>query len=145
MTIRIPNDSKEYAVSNASDLKGNIWNTRNINLDEEGYIKLSSRAVSILSEEDDADAQLAVAFGRSGSINGTNTFNILTTDLARTADISETALPLTQDSASPQFSADSHGRWYINLWTTAETNDFYTGSAGAYTDRGNLTSGKMHP
>ena len=142
--IRLPSDTKNYSVSNASDLKGTVWYTKNLNLDEEGYLKLSSRTVSVLSERDYANANLVTAFGRTSS--GSNAiFNLLTTDRAYTLTIGETALSATQDSASPQFSFDSHARWYQNLWTSSETNDFFTGSGASWTDRGNLTTGKAHP
>lgn len=144
--IKIPSNTNKYAVSNTSDLSGNISYGRNINLDEEGYVKLSSRSISVLSEKDDnADVGLPVALGRYGSIDGTLSFNVVTSDKEFTLNIGETALSGTEDGSSPQFLLGSHARWYRNLWTVSEINDFFTLSGGTYTDRGNLTTGVPHP
>ena len=143
--IRIPSENKRHAVSGVSDFFGTIHYTRNINLDEDGYIKLSSRAVALLSEQDDADAELANAFGKSGSGGGTITVYVLTSGKAWTLSFAETSLSVTKDSDSPAFTSDSHGKWFHNFWVTTEDIDFNTGSGAAYTDRGNNTTGKMHP
>ena len=143
--IKIPGQSRQHSTPNNSDLFGTINYTKNINLDEEGYVKLSSRTISILSERDDGDVGLPVAFGRSGSIDGTLTFYVQTADKAFTTDITETAITNTQDASSPQYTIDSHGRWFHNLWVTTEDNDFFVGSGGSYTDKGNLTTLKSHP
>lgn len=55
MTFRIPSADRRLSQPNNSDVQGNLYQTRNIDLDEEGYIKLASGTVSIFSETDDAD------------------------------------------------------------------------------------------
>lgn len=39
--ITIPTTEKKYSQTNSSDLKGNIFATKNITFDDDGYIKLS--------------------------------------------------------------------------------------------------------
>lgn len=55
MTFRIPSEDKRLAQTNISDVVGNLYQTRNITLDEQGYIKLSHGTVSLYSEDNDAD------------------------------------------------------------------------------------------
>jgi hypothetical protein len=146
--IKIPGDNNKYSQPNNSDLFGKLWYTRNINLDEEGYIKLSPRAVSIASEKTDSDFGLPVAYGRSGNAGGTLLFRVVTTDEGYSVTISDSDLTITQDSGSPAIlGTDTHGRWFHNLWVVAGDSDFYTRSSdgSTYTDKGNLTSGKAHP
>lgn len=56
MTYIIPNQStKELKQPNSSDLAGSLFVTKNINLDDEGYIKLSPPAVAVMTTDNDAD------------------------------------------------------------------------------------------
>ena len=62
--IRIPNTDKRYSQPNNSDLFGNIYYCKNTNFDNEGYIKLSPRALSIENDGTESDFGLPLAFGR---------------------------------------------------------------------------------
>lgn len=56
MTFIIPSQTtKKLQQPNNNDLLGNLYVTKNINLDQEGYIKLSGPAVAIMTTDDDAD------------------------------------------------------------------------------------------
>lgn len=56
MTYIIPSQTtKQIRQPNNNDLLGELYVTKNINLDEEGYIKLSPPAVAIMTTDDDAD------------------------------------------------------------------------------------------
>lgn len=61
--IRIPNPQSitPFSIPNNSDKGGNIWYTKNLNFDEEGYIKLSPRTVQLYDE--------ALATAASGSFD----------------------------------------------------------------------------
>jgi len=55
MTYIIPSQTdKKFTQTNRGDLSGNIFVTKNINFDQEGYIKLSHAAVTQYSEDNDA-------------------------------------------------------------------------------------------
>lgn len=54
MTFRIPSQGR-VSQPNSSDVQGTLYATRNIDLDEEGYIKLASATVSVFGEVDDAE------------------------------------------------------------------------------------------
>lgn len=140
--IKIPQEGK-YSVPNNSDLFGNIWYTKNINLDEGGYIKLSPRMVALKSSKDDTNFGLPLAFGRINYVS----FNSITDANAYQIAISETSATATQDLDTnvPTTTLDSHGIWYRNLWHATDDNDFFSKSGSTWTDRGNLTSGKAHP
>jgi hypothetical protein len=55
MTFRIPSAERRLSQTNSSQVQGNLYQTRNIDLDEEGIIKLAAPTVSIYDETDDAD------------------------------------------------------------------------------------------
>jgi len=60
MTYIIPSQStKQLRQLNTGDLSGELFVTKNINLDEEGYIKLAPTAVSFYSTANDADFDTA--------------------------------------------------------------------------------------
>lgn len=56
MTYIIPSQAtKQIKQTNKDDLTGEVYITKNINLDRAGYIELSSPAVAIMTTDDDAD------------------------------------------------------------------------------------------
>lgn len=55
MSFRIPSADRRLSQPNNSDVNGNLYQTRNIDLDEEGYIKLAQGTVSVYDESKDAD------------------------------------------------------------------------------------------
>lgn len=157
--LQLPSPSKQYAVPNNSDLFGNLWYTKNINLDEEGYIKLSPRAVSIQNQAATSNLRLAVAFGRKND----DGYVVPATEFAMTQSgtkgywitLSEAQLVFNPDigTGAPTFTEDSHGRWFHNLWHVTDTGDLWSKAtlddAATYTEitdgtPANLTSAKVH-
>lgn len=64
----IPNqETKKHLQDNKSDLSGTIFKSRNIDLDEEGYIKLASPTFAVMTTSDDADLDSADAMFPSDS------------------------------------------------------------------------------
>lgn len=142
---RLPDNAK-YVVPNNSDLFGNIWYTRNINLDEEGYLKLSPRMVK-LTPDSEVNFGLPLAFGRINYIS----YNVVTSANPYKVDISETGATSTLDTATsaPTTTFDSHGRWYKNLWHVTDTDDLFFTNGSAFTEitdgtPANLTASKTH-
>jgi hypothetical protein len=145
--IKLPINSK-YTQPNNSDLFGSLWYTKNVTLDEEGYIKLSSRSVSLKSEKDDANMETATAFGRQSS-DETQSFFVVTTSNPYEVSVSPSAISVTEDTdtGNPTLTTDSHGVWFHNYWVVTDDNDFFVKDVGTgtYTDKGDLTSGNAHP
>lgn len=144
MTIKIPQNGK-FSQPNNSDKFGNLWYTKNINLDEEGYIKLSPRSVSLQNSITDTDLGLPLAFGREA--NGV--YNIVTSDDSYEIVLSNNALTVADDdgtSTPATHSFDAHGAYFNNKWYATDTDDLFSRdpSNGNWTDVGNLTSGKIH-
>lgn len=153
--IKIPSQStRKHTVATSSDLFGTIHYGKNINLDEEGYIKLSSRTVSIFNEGDVPNLRLATAFGRGALFTNPE----ISVDFAITQAgqkgywltllANGNTLNVDVGTGVPTLTSDSHATWYKNLWTVTSDTDFWT-KAGisdneTYTDRGNLTTGKVH-
>ena len=147
--FKIPDNSKRFTQTNASDLKGNIWYTKNINFDLEGYIQLSSRAVALQSEADDADFDIPLSYGRTAPGN----FLVVTADAPwiMQADPS-LGVTVTQDADTGvptggtlgQF--DAWGRWWQNRWYMSTLTGLYYKSGSTWTNASvSLTTGKVHP
>lgn len=79
MTYILPSQqTKEIKQPNSSDLAGSLFVTKNINLDTEGYMKLSAPAVAIMTNDDDSDFDNVDALNRSdGAVffNGGDVFS----------------------------------------------------------------------
>lgn len=156
--INLPLNGK-YNVPNNSDLFGNIWYTKNINFDEEGYITLSPRAVSINSEKLDSNIGIPNAFGRKNTGNSiVPASQFVETQIAQKAYwlvLSETALTFNVHVGTgvATLTADSHGTWFKNLWHVTNDTDLFVLTSitdtATYTEitdgtPANLTAGKVH-
>lgn len=144
MTFKIPQADKKFSQPNTSDLEGNIFYSRNVSFDENGYVRLSNRAVTIGSEEDDSNLDIPIAFGRKTA----GAWNVVSPDEPLDMTISETALSvvLDSDSGTPDGTFNAGGRWWQNRWyATGPTGVFYKVGT-AWTDPGlALTAGVPHP
>lgn len=151
--MQIPSPDKKIVQPNNSDLFGNLHYTKSVNLDEEGYIKLSSRAISLINEETDGNFDLPLSFGR----RGTGDFYIVTADKPYTASISPSTITVTQDTDTdnanpPEGDIDSTGLWWQNKWhVTGLTGSTYglvykNPSNGNWTNPAiaSLSSGSAH-
>ena len=147
---KLPGQSRKYTQLNNSDLFGSFSRTKNIDLDEEGYIKLSPRMISLISTDDDAQFDIPAAFGRQQE----GVFNVVGIDEPFIIQIDAgTAITASQDEDSgddspPALTEDSHGIYWQNRWYTTEDQlvVYKTLSNGNWTDTAiALTSGKLHP
>lgn len=134
---------------NSSDKSGAIAYSRNIDLGEEGYVKLSPRTVRLYGDSDNSDFGLPFAIGRQNS----QSFQIGThSDANFTIDVSEVQKTFTENSGSnePTFTVNSHACWFAGLWhgsTATAVLSRAGGSSGsaAWTSRiTGLTPGKEH-
>lgn len=146
--IRIPNEDSNFSIPNNSDKFGNLHYTKNVNFDEEGYVKLSARALSLVNEGDDGNYDIPSAFGRRTG----DAFDIVTTDNPIESDFSEngsSGLSAQIDNGTnvPDTTFDSHGTWWQNRWYVTDTDDLWyrDPSTGNWTDANvTLTAGKYH-
>lgn len=144
--IKIPNRGK-FSQPNNSDLFGNIHYTKGVNFDEEGYVKSSSRTVSLLNSVDDANFNIPVSFGRHSA----GSFYIATTDTPYKLSLGDgvSSLAADNDTGNPSLDFTSRGKWWRTLWHVTDDTELYykTKSSGDWTNTGitNLTAGKAHP
>lgn len=150
--IRIPNPT--WQQSNKSDKFGNLSATRCINLDQEGYVKLSSRAMSVYTEDSSApgfDSQIGriITIGRYGD----GDFTSVTSDSNHDIDLSSTVVDGVEDeeASNPSYTVNSWGafwqnRWYVTTATTLAYKAISGGPTGAWTANAvtGLTSGVTH-
>jgi len=147
--IKLPING-QWTIPNNSDKFGSLAYTKNINLDEEGYIKLSPRTVSFFNDladvanVGDTDFNFPVAFGRYG--NGS--MRIATTDEPFNLSVSETGKTIAEDTGSnnPNLVFNSHGCWWQNRFYESTDTAVYYNTAGTWTANAitSLTSGKRH-
>lgn len=150
MTARFPIDSQgKWYQNNKSDRFSSIYYTRNINLNENGYIKMSPRTISIMDEATNGDFGVPLAIGRSSQ----GEYLVATSSNANfNATISTTANTWSENSGTtePTLTPESHACWYQGLWhattTTAVISRPYSGGSNqTWTSRiTGLTSGVRH-
>lgn len=146
--IKIPKNL-QFSQPNNSDLFGNIWYTKSIDFDEDGYLKLSSRAVSILNSFTDNNFNTPVSYGRR--TNGS--FFIPTIEHNYILDILDGFSQISEDvynggDPHPDTDTSTFGKWWSNLWHITNNTKLYTknNSSGNWTDTGvSLTTGVSHP
>lgn len=147
--FKIPSQQdKKFTITNTSDVSGNIWYTKNINFDEDGYIKLSSRSVALQTEVDNSDFDIPLSFGRTG----VSSFLTPTADklwkLNYTLSGGLTS-SIDSDTGTPggAFDFGSFGTWWQNRWyvTTATGLYYKSGSTWTNTSITATTSGVAHP
>lgn len=146
--IRIPDSSNQFSLPNNSDKFGNLHYVKNVNFDEEGYLKLSARAVSLVNEQDTDTFDIPTAIGRGQS----DQFFVATTDRPFEVDLSENgssgvSAAVDNGTNAPNLTFDSHGTWWQNRWYVTDTDDLWyrDPSNGNWTDANvTLTAGKNH-
>lgn len=139
LNIRIPARGKtQFAIPNTSDIMGNIHYTKNVNFNEDGYIKLSSRTVNFDNEKSDSNFGLPLYLGRA--VN--DTFYIATSAKNYVSQMPVNNLNIITD---PGTSVPTNGTQYTggvffnNKWhvTISSTGHVWSKdpSTGNWTDR----------
>lgn len=154
MSIRLPQNNK-WTQNNKSDLSGSIFYSKNMNLDEDGYFKLSPRMMAIESEEDNTNFSYptAVGFSQYTFSNEQSLVQLGTADDHFTFTISNTGFSVTEDNhaSAPDGSNNSSGVFWQNRWHVSESTVVTSkGANGDYTatwtDRiTGLASATPHP
>lgn len=113
----------KISIPNTSDLFGNIEYTKNINLSEPGYIKLSSRVAYMLSAKSDANFGLPLSFGRTLNdqfyIATSNKSYIMNTDIANyiiSTDLGTNAPTATMQGGGTFWQSNWHVTDNVSLW-----------------------------
>jgi hypothetical protein len=136
--IKIPNSDSRFQVQNGPEVKPNIAFTRNVNFDEEGYIKQSSPLIKVYDESQ------AATFGAVSDIIDTQStvFKIITDD--EIFDLELDNLEVAVDAGAPDGQTTSRvagwGRGDI-LTDTSDGISQYDESADAWIQRNNDSVG----
>lgn len=120
---------------NNSDRTGTIWASKNINLDEAKYIKLSPRMVRIMDESVNSDFGVPLSIGKYGQ----GSFQIATSSDANFTLVidSNGAVTITEESGAnePTLTIRSHAKFFEGRWfattTTAIVSKASNGAANA--------------
>ena len=134
--IRLPTqDAKRWIQTNASDLTGNVFVTKNITFDNEGYLTLSNACPAMYSQATDEDFDEVAAFCRTddyGYFAGTHDF-----PYQINADRPYGVLPtkiVTAGAASCGLKGDARFFGDSMIVSQATDVDYYTPSTNAWTD-----------
>lgn len=147
--IKLPINGK-WEQTNTSDKFGSLSYTKNVNLDEYGYVSLSPRTVDFFDDATDTtnvadvDFNVVTAIGVSNSIAS----NIVTTDEPFNLTITAAAKTIAEDASSdnPNLTFDSHGCWFQNKFLESTSTAVYENDNGTWTANiiTGLTSGRFH-
>ena len=140
--IKIPLQN-QYSITNLSDKSGNIYYTKNVNFDEEGYIKQSSRSVAIASKDDLTNFGHVTSIGRSDLSGSAHIVTASVTDHAYEVTMSSGGLSVSGDNTTggnrPVGSIYNRGVWWKNKWhvtgvdvSNSNNIDLYTNTAGTW-------------
>lgn len=135
MSSKFPQNDKRIIVTNGKSAFGNtISYSKNLNLDDEGYIKLSAPMCLISSSEDDANLDLPIDIFSYGS----TTFKVITGDRLFNFSLGSLGAPsedtgLTSPATETRVVQWKGGNWFINGDDVYD----YTGASGTtvYTSR----------
>jgi len=123
--ITIPSAKKQFSQPNNSDLFGNIFYTKNINLAESGYIKLANRSALLKSNQGDANFGIVPSFGRVNS----GGFLIPTQGNPYVTAMSQLGMYVTPDSnpnAPSGLGFTTWGRWWNGRWYVAGPSSIFS-------------------
>lgn len=131
MTFRIPTNERRLSQPNSSDVNGNLYQTRNIDLNEDGYIKLAPATVSVFSEENASPFKniKSISIGSVVSMVGNSVYESSKIDLL-SSNISEST------SASIPQNIDNGDAIYFNnkqIVSDDDVDDIKYDTAGTWT------------
>jgi len=144
--IKLP--QQQWSQQNNSDKFGSLAYTKNINLDEEGYIKLSPRTIKLMDADISGSFGLPMAVGKSG-VGGFQVASASTSNYTATFTSQQNQWVADTGTAEPTLGFDSDGIWFNGLWVassaTAVLSKASPTSSATWTSRvSGLTSGYNH-
>lgn len=142
MTYIIPNpESRKHSQTNRNDVSGTIVSSKNINLDEEAYIKLSPGSFAVMTTDDDAD------FDTADAINIGDGKVFINSDEVFSGDISFNALSnLSSDTNSPSPGPEDDNIFFNDTQVVSDgTTVRYLSASSTWTNITGLTIADSHP
>lgn len=133
----------QWKVDHSTDKGLNLYGTRNILFDRQGYATLANRTVKLFDEANDADFRIPISNYYNGSIE-----KIFTTNDGPYSVSLENPVSITQDGLAnqPSGSFDSSGVKFNGTWVVSESADLHSFNGSAWTDLTvTLASGVRHP
>lgn len=142
MTRHIPlQNTKQWSQLNSGDIFGNVFSTRNIDFDKEGYLKLAKRPTAIVNNVSNFSAVTSIT---PSAIN-TSLYNIMTSGRPHTLSLDLTLTDIYAVSVGEGSLNYDVVPWQSYIYASQATKfSYYTGS-GWTGNLGSLTTGKPHP
>jgi hypothetical protein len=144
--IRIPSpNEKKWSQTNSGDVFGNLYSTRNVDLDQEGYLTLAQKARAYFRTAGSGasfDQVLAIVFSAVGNL-------VFTSDSIYEMDLDDTdSAPLTVNADSGVQSPTTNGdgiAWNARIYNTGATATKYWDGSNWTSASIVLVSGVPHP
>lgn len=137
----------QWKVNQQSDRGLEIYATKNIQFDVNGYATLSPRTINMFDTDDNADFNIPLAayYASTGL-----TKVITSSDVPLTIDISDDSPAVSKDALAnqPTLTINSSAVMFNNKWTVTESADIKTFDGTSWTDETpatSPTSNKRHP
>lgn len=124
MTYIIPPNGK-HSQTNKNDISGTIYQSKNINLDEEGYIKLSDASFAVITTDDSADFDIADAMYPSASDIYVNSVEVFSLDV----NTKKTFTNRSSDTGSPDPGSEDDVIYFNNTEVVTDAGVVYYRSA----------------
>jgi hypothetical protein len=146
--INIPNTNKQWKQANNSDLQGNISVTKNINFDNEGYLRLSNSSRAAMHSSINADFDNPAAFIYNNDLSA---YVIPTWDLmfqVGTDILADYPVGVGGSGTVPSTDIETDVVWFNNKMVVSQDTDvdYYDASTNAWVDTNiSLTSDGQHP
>lgn len=142
MTIYLPpQESRQWKQTNSGDVFGTLFSTRNIDFDQEGYLKLAKRSTAIVYNVSNFSAVTSI----STSALNESTYYIMTSGRPHTLafNLSLTDIyAVTIGTGSLNYDIVP---WQGVLYSSQNTSFSYYNGSGWTGSLGSLTTGKYHP
>jgi len=142
MTIILPpRESKRWQQTNSGDVFGSLFSTRNIDFDQEGYLKLAKRPTAIVYDISNFSSVTSVT---TSALNG-SVYYIMTSGRPHTLSLNLSLTDIyavTIGTGSLNFDVTP---WQGVLYSSQNTAFSFYNGAGWTGSLGSLTTGKYHP
>lgn len=142
MTIYLPpQQTKQWKQTNSGDVFGILYSTRNIDFDQEGYLKLAKRSTAIVNNVSNFSAVTSIA---TSALNA-STYYIMTSGRPHTLLFNLSLTDIYTSTVGEGSIRYDVVPWQGVLYASQDTRFSYYNGVGWTGNLGSLTTAKQHP
>lgn len=142
MTIYLPpRETKQWKQTNSGDVFGTLYSTRNIDFDQEGYLKLAKRPTAIVYDVTNFSSVTSI----TTTALGASTYYIMTSGRPHSLVFNLSVTDIYTSSIGDGNIRYDIVPWQSVLYASQDTKFSYYNGVGWTGNLGSLTAGKQHP